>query len=85
MMIAVKNPESGRLLVLTKEVIRGGKKHSLAVIFNAEFSHPRENRYGSFCLRVSERFSPARGFSERIMYSPGNNIVWDEEQLKMFG
>lgn len=80
-MIAVEDPESGSPMVLTKEVIRGGKKHHLAVVFNAAFSHPEENRSGSFCLRMSERLDPKRVFSERIMYTPGEHIVWERDQL----
>lgn len=84
-MIGVVDPKSGINKVLTKEVIRGGKRHRLAIVFNAEFSHPEEARDGSFCLRMSKRFDPNGRFSERIMYMPGENIVWDVDQLKMLG
>lgn len=82
-MIAVNDPESGSPMVLVKEVIRGGKKHYLAVIFNGAFSHPEENRTGSFCLRMSERIDPDKKFSERVMFTPGEEIVWDKDQLTL--
>ncbi len=82
-MIAVEDPEKDSPMMLTKEVIRGGKKHHLAVVFNAAFSHPEENRDGSFCLRMSERLDPNKVFSERIMYTPGEHIVWEKDQLVM--
>ena len=75
-MIAVEDPESASPMILTREVVRGGRKHYLALIFNAIFSHPEENRNGSFCLRMSERYDPERTFSERIMFAPGKQIVW---------
>jgi hypothetical protein len=82
-MIAIQDPDSGSPVVLTKRVMRNGEKHFLAIIFNAYFSVPDENRPGSFCLRMSGAVDPKKIFSERIMYSPGDNIVWEPEQLRM--
>ena len=82
-MIGLINPETGITKVFTREVIRGGMKHHLAIIFNADFSYPEDIRDGSFCLRMSERIDKNRVFTERIMYTPGKNIAWDAEQLKM--
>ena len=53
-MIAVQDPESGSPMMLAHEMIYGGKKHYLAVVFNASFAdNPEENSDGSFCLRLS--------------------------------
>ncbi len=84
-MIAVEDPESGSPMILTKCVMRDGEKHFLAVIFNAEFSHPEENRHGSYCLRMSPAIDPNGVFSERIMFAPGEKIAWDVDQLAMLG
>lgn len=82
-MIAAEDPESGSPMVFTKCVKRDGKKHFLAIIFNAYFSVPDENRPESYCLRMSKAVDPKGVFSERIMYSPGDNIVWEPGQLEM--
>lgn len=82
-MIAVEDPESASPMVLAKRVRRDGKNYFLAIIFNAAFSTPDENRPGSFCLRMTDGFDPEKVFSERIMYSPGENITWEPDQLKM--
>jgi hypothetical protein len=82
-MVAIEDPESGSPMVLTRRVRRNGKDYFLAVIFNAAFSLPDENRPGSFCLRMTSGIDPNRVFSERIMYSPGENITWEPDQLAM--
>lgn len=82
-MIGLIDPVTGITKVLTREVIRGGMKHHLAIIFNADFSYPEDVRKGSFCLRMSERIDKNRVFTERIMYTPGKNIVWEKDQLEM--
>lgn len=82
-MIAVEDPESGSPMVLAKELDCGGEKRFLAVIFNAKFADdPEENRKGSFCLRLSGAMDPDSKVSERIMYSPGEHIEWNEDQLQ---
>ena len=82
-MIAVEDPESGSSMMLAHEMIYGGKKHYLAVVFNASFAdNPEENSDGSFCLRLSSRLDPAEKFSERIRFSPGENIDWRAEHEK---
>jgi hypothetical protein len=85
MMIAVEDPESGSPMMLTREIIRNGKKHHLAVIFNAEFSDAEESRPNSFCLRMSERLDPDGVFIRRIKCSPGQNITWEVEHLADLG
>lgn len=82
-MIAVEDPESGSPVVLSKCVKRNGEKYFLAVVFNACFSIPNESRPESYCLRMTDGVDPNRVFTERIMYSPGDNIVWDPDQLSM--
>lgn len=82
-MIAIEDPDSGSPVVLTKRVRRNGKDYFLAVIFNAAFSLPDENRPGSYCLRMTSGIDPERIFTERIMYAPGENITWEPDQLKM--
>ena len=81
-MIAVDDPESGSSLVLVNAVQLGERTHYLAVIFNACFSDPEENRKGSYCLRMTKTVDPLGRFSERIMYAPGQRIEWNTEQLK---
>ena len=79
-MIAIVD-ESGVLRMLTHEVVLDGKKHQLAVLFNASFAHnPEETSDGSYCLRLSSRLDPEGKFSERIRYTPGKNIDWVGEQ-----
>ncbi|MBO4855647.1 hypothetical protein J5500_04580 [Candidatus Saccharibacteria bacterium] len=81
-MVAVEDPESGSPMMLAREVWRDGKRHFLAVIFNAKFANdPEENRNGSFCLRLSGALDPDSKVSERIIYSPGEHIEWNEEQV----
>ena len=84
-MIAVEDAESSTLRMLTSEIITGGKKHQLAVIFNAEFEHLRADDYhagNSFCLRMSDRLDVDGIFSERIVFSPGKNIVWNNNLFR---
>ena len=76
-LIAVEDEMSGSPMVLAHELIYKGKKHYLAVVFNANFAHnPEENSVGSYCLRLSSRLDPDNKFSERIRFSPGENIDW---------
>lgn len=83
MMIAVEDEESGSPMMLAHELIHNGKKHYLAVLFNASFAfNPEETSDGSFCLRLSSRLDPEGKFSERIRYTPGKNIDWCAEQVK---
>ena len=82
-MIAVQDPESGSPMVLAKRVMRDGERRFLAIIFNASFSYPEDSRRGSYCLRMTDVVDPKGVFSERIMYSPGENILWEPDQLKM--
>ncbi len=83
-MVAVEDPESGSPMMLTRKIARNGQWHYLAVIFNAKFADdPGENRIGSFCLRLSGAIDPNSKFSERIVYSPGERIDWNEEQIAM--
>ncbi len=84
MMIAVQDEESGSPMMLAHEMIYGGKKHYLAVVFNASFADdPTENSPGSHCLRLSSRLDPSGKFSERIRFSLGENIDWcaDHEEF----
>lgn len=81
-MIAIQDPESGSPVVLSKCVKRDGKKYFLAVVFNACFSLPNEHRAESYCLRMTEGVDPERIFTQRIMYSPGDNIAWDAYDLR---
>ncbi len=79
-MIAVIEDEDDPPKVLTREIIRGGKKHRLAVIFNGALSeNPEENSRGSFCVCASERLDPHRQFIKRIMFAPGEMVVWGDD------
>jgi len=80
-MIAIEDPESGSPMILTRRVDNESGKHFLAIIFNADFSYPEENRLGSYCLRMTKGVDPHGVFSERIMYAPGERIEWTPEQL----
>ena len=83
-MVAVEDPESGSPMMLTRKIARDGQWQYLAVIFNAKFANdPEENGEGSFCLRLSSALDPKSRFSERIIYSPGECIDWNDEQISM--
>lgn len=81
-MVAIEDPESGSPMMLTRKVSRNAQWHYLAIIFNAKFAdNPEENSTGSFCLRLSDAIDPNSKFSERIVYSPGECIDWNEQQI----
>jgi hypothetical protein len=81
-MVAVEDPESGSPMILARELCYKGERRFLAVIFNATFANnPEENRKGSFCLRLSGEMDADSKVSERIIYSPGEHIEWNAEQI----
>jgi len=81
-MVAVEDPESGSPMILARELYYNGERRFLAVIFNARFANnPEENRKGSFCLRLSDEMDADSKVSERIIYSPGEHIEWNAEQI----
>ena len=82
-MIGIQDPESGSPMLLGRCVERNGKRYYLAAIFNASFvDDPRPNYSGSFCLKVDKAVDPHGVFSERIAFSPGGLIYWNNYQLK---
>lgn len=82
-MVAAQDPESGSPMMLTREVVCNEKKHFLAIIFNARFANDSENinGSGSFLLRLSSALDPDAKVAERIIYSPGDIIEWNDEQI----
>ena len=70
--------------IFTNEIITGGKKHHLAVIFNAELDREYPSNFfagNSFRLIMSESLDKKGLFSGRIVFSPGRVIVWDKYYL----
>ena len=70
--------------IFTNEVIVGGKKHHLAVIFNAELDQECSNDFfagNSFRLVMSDCLDKKGLFSERIVFSPGEVVTWNKNDL----